>query len=306
MLDVSLIALRVLLEVARQGSFSAAATALGYTQSAVSRQVAVLESAAGDALFVRRARGVSPTPAGEVLVRHAEQVVGQLEAASLELEGLHDRLAGRLTVGAFPTAAAVLLPRAIARLTRRHPDLALALHESSSPKQVQRLRAGRIEVAVVASGPGLAQHDLDGLGTTVMRTARGLGVALSAEHPLAAHDIIDVADLSDIVWIVGAGSSSPDEPQFGPWPTIARPRIGFEAGAWPTRLGMVAAGLGLAVLPRLATQIVPEGVVWRPVHDPAVQHQRDILLLTGPHPSRNARAAVQAVRAEFTDLGLGA
>jgi len=108
--EVTLVGLRVVFEVARSGSFSAAAQQLGYTQSAVSRQVAVTEKLVGSPLFTRHARGVRPTAAGEVLVRHAGKVLDNVTAASQELAGMRDRLAGRLVVGGFPTAAATLLP----------------------------------------------------------------------------------------------------------------------------------------------------------------------------------------------------
>ena len=123
MSELTLTGLRVLVEVARRGSFTATAEALGYTQSAISRQIGAAEDAVGGPLFERQARGVRPTPAGEVLLRHARKVVAHLEAADLEIAGLRDRLAGRLAVGAYPTAAAVLVPRAIARLRAEHPGL---------------------------------------------------------------------------------------------------------------------------------------------------------------------------------------
>ena len=110
MAEVTLVGLRVVLEVGRTGSFSAAAERLGYTQSAVSRQIAATESVVGGALFERHARGVRPTAAGEVLIRHAGRVLDDVTAAGQELAGLRDRLVGRLVVGAFPTAAADLAP----------------------------------------------------------------------------------------------------------------------------------------------------------------------------------------------------
>src|SRR5690242_13870257 len=113
MAEITLIGLRVVRAVAAGGSFTAAAEALGYTQSAVSRQIAVTEAAAGSVLFTRQARGVTPTPAGEVLVERAANVLAEIEMAEQTLAGLRDRLAGRLSLGVFPTAAAVLAPRAI-------------------------------------------------------------------------------------------------------------------------------------------------------------------------------------------------
>jgi DNA-binding transcriptional LysR family regulator len=95
-------------------------------------------------LFERHPRGVRPTAAGEVLVRHAGRLLEGVAAVDQELAGLRDRLAGRLVVGGFPTATAVLLPRAIARLLGAHPGLQVQLMEGSTPTQLVTLRRGRL------------------------------------------------------------------------------------------------------------------------------------------------------------------
>ncbi|MCF3961993.1 LysR family transcriptional regulator [Streptomyces fuscigenes] len=294
--ELTLTGLRVTLEVAQHGSFTAAADALGYTQSAVSRQVLAMEAAVGAPLFERHARGVRPTRSGEALLRHARQMLTHVEAAELEIAGLRDRLAGRLAVGAYPTAAAALLPRAIGRLRRAHPALAVSLWEAASPAQLRRLRAGRIEMAVVAVGDGLPDYDLTGLRVEVVRGGRGLGVAVSEEHPLAARDEVHVDDLAREEWIVGAGGAG--EPQFGAWPTLDSPRVVHEARAWPTRLGLVAAGLGVCVLPALAAATVPRGVKWLRVEDPALVLGRETVMVTAADASPAAGALLQAVRDE--------
>ncbi|SDQ29476.1 LysR family transcriptional regulator [Actinopolyspora saharensis] len=297
MSEVTLAGLRVVVEVARRGSFTATAEALRYTQSAVSRQVGVTEDAVGSPLFERKARGVRPTPAGEALLRHARQVVAHLEAAELEIAGLRDRVAGHLTVGAYPTAAAALVPQAIARLHTAHPALEVDLREAGSPTQMRWLQAGRIEVALVAVGNGLPAYDFTGLRTETIRTGRGLGLAVSADHPLAAHDEVHADDLAEQVWIVGAGKEG--EPQFGAWPTLTRPTIGYKARSWQTRLGLVAAGLGVSVLPGMAADTVPRGVKWLRVQDTAFVQQRETVLVTAAERSAAASAFVQAVRDEL-------
>src|SRR3954452_19350969 len=119
MLDVK--RLRVLREVASQGSFSAAADALSYTQSAVSQQIAALEREAGTTLVERRARGVHLTQAGRALVVHADAILARLSAAERELESIAGLHGGHLRLVAFPSAAASLMPVAIAEFRRRHP-----------------------------------------------------------------------------------------------------------------------------------------------------------------------------------------
>jgi DNA-binding transcriptional LysR family regulator len=296
MSGMTLLGLRVVVDVARRGSFTATADALGYTQSAVSRQVGAMEAAVGSPLFERWARGVRPTPACEALLKHARHIVVHLEAAELEIAGLRDRVAGRLAVGAYPTAAASLVPGAIARLRSAHPALTVALGEAGSPAQLRRLRAGRIEVAVIAVGDGLPDYDLSGLRTEVVRAGRGLGVAVAEDHPLMSQDVVDVRDLAGQVWVVGVGKEG--EPQFGAWPTLADPTVGYEARTWQTRLGLVAAGLGVSVLPGLAADVVPRGVTWLPVRDPGLVWRRETVVVTDEHRSAAASALVRALHDE--------
>ncbi len=293
---MTLVGLRVVLEVARQGSFSAAAAALDYTQSAVSRQVASLEAAVGTALFERGARGVRTTAAGELVVRRAARVLGEVDGVALELAGLRDRLAGRLVVGAYPTAAAVFVPRAIARLLDRHPALGVDLLEAGSTAQLRRLRADRVEVALVATGDDLPDHDLSGLRATPVRTGRPPGVAVCEAHRLAAQAVVDVADLAAETWVVGAGGEG--EPQFGAWPTLDRPRVGYRARTWPTRFGLVAAGLAVSLVPGVAADAVPRGVRWLPVRDPGLTLNRTAWAVTADPPSAAATAMVDVLVAE--------
>jgi DNA-binding transcriptional LysR family regulator len=297
--DLTLTGLRVVLEVARTGSFSAAAERLGYTQSAVSRQVAVTEKAAGTPLFERHARGTRPTPAGEALARHAGQVLDAIAAATQELAGMRDRLAGRLVVAGFPAAAAVLLPRAIARLTAVHPGLKVQLTEASTPAQLAAMRRGRMEVAVVATGDGLPEYDLQGLRLTALRSTRGAGVAVAESHPFAVRERIEPDELADQGWVVGSRSGG-DAPEFGAWPGLAEPRITFTARDWPTRLGLVAAGLGIALVPGIAAQAVPRGVRWIPVHDDTGGLRRAVWAATNDHPSAAATAMVHALEEEVS------
>ncbi|HLU58966.1 MAG TPA: LysR family transcriptional regulator [Pseudonocardia sp.] len=291
MAEMTLAGFRVVHEVAGQGSFSAAAISLGYTQSAVSRQVAAMEHAAGTALFERLPRGVRPTAAGEVLVRRAARILGEVDGALEEVSGVRDRLAGRMVVAGFPTAAAVLLPRAIALLGQRHPDLQVELQEAASPVQLRRLRAGRIEVALLATGDVVPERDLVGLRHEVVVIPRGPGIAVAVGHRLADREFATVADLADETWIVGTGPAG--EPQFGPWPGLDRPRIGYAVRNWPTRFGLVAAGLGITRVPGLAADSVPAGVRWLPVRDPAVSGSLEVA--TAESRSAAAQAVVRAV-----------
>jgi DNA-binding transcriptional LysR family regulator len=294
--DLTLTGLRVVLEVARTGSFTATAERLGYTQSAVSRQVAVTEKAMGTPLFERHARGTRPTPAGEALARHAGKVLDGIAAATQELAGMRDRLAGRLAVAGFPAATAALLPRAIARLTAVHPGLKVQLTQAPTPAQLAAMRRGRLEVAVVATGDGLPDYDLGNLRLTALRSARSAGVAVAESHPFAAREQIEPGELTDQGWIVGPRSG--DTPEFGAWPGIAEPRITFTARDWPTRLGLVAAGLGIALVPGIAARAVPGDVRWIPVRDDTGGLRRALWAATSDNPSAAATAMVRALEEE--------
>jgi DNA-binding transcriptional LysR family regulator len=307
--DFTLTGLRVVLEVARTGSFSAAAERLEYTQSAVSRQVAVTEKAAGTPLFERHARGVRLTAAGEVLVRHAGRVLDGVTAAGQELAGLRDRLAGRLAVGGFPTATAALVPRAVARLLRDHPGLQVQLMEAPTPAQLRALRRGRLEVAVLARGEGLPAYDLDGLDVCELSTGRGAGVAVAESHPFAVRDSVEPGELAGQAWVVGASQGG--SPEFGTWPGIPEPQVSFAVRDWPTRLGLVSAGLGIALVPGIAAPALPRGVRWIPVRGQDGGPDggqggglgRQVCAVTAPDPSPAARAMVRALEDEAAGPG---
>src|SRR4051812_33386850 len=143
MAELSPAGLRVLREVAQRGSFTAAAAALGYTQSAVSRQVASLESAAGVALFERRRYGATLTPAGTRLLGRAARILDDLDAALRDVAGL-DAATGPVRLGAFAVAAAGLVPPALAALARDQPELVVTLREATTPALVRALRAGTL------------------------------------------------------------------------------------------------------------------------------------------------------------------
>jgi len=119
-------------------------------------------------------------------------------------------------------------------------------------------------VTVLATGEGLPAYDLDGLHLSELRSGRGAGVAVAETHPFAVRDWVDTEELVGQAWVVGA--SVGDSPEFGAWPGIEEPEVSFAVRDWPTRLGLVAAGLGIALVPGFAAP-VPHGVRWIPVRD---------------------------------------
>ncbi|BCY09768.1 LysR family transcriptional regulator [Actinoplanes sp. L3-i22] len=294
MTEFTLVGLRVVGQVAATGSFTQAADLLGYTQSAVSRQVAAMEAAAGAPIFERGRRGVTVTAAGEVVIRRATAILADVSATEQELAGLRDRLAGRLTVGSFPAAAMALVPRAMARLKATHPGLAVQLTEASTPALLRQLRAKRLDVAVLGVGSGLPDYDLGDLHLTTVLHG-DLLLAVGERHRLADRRTVAVADLAQEPWIVGAGAAG--EPQFGAWPTLAEPVIAHTARHWSTRLGLVAAGLGITVIPDLAVRALPAGIRTVAVTD-SRWAGRATVAVTRARPSARAQALLSALCSE--------
>ena len=292
MAELTLTGMRIVSEVAARGSLTSAARALGYTQSAISRQVALMEEAAVAPLFERRPRGVTPTARGRALLTHIHGILDRVEAANLALTQLEKTLVDRLTLGAFPTALSTLAPRALARMRVEHPAITVRLREGGSATQLRRLRAGRVDVAMIAVGAGL-DYDLDDLKPEVVFRGGAL-LVVGETHPLAGRSWVNVADLHGQSWIVGVADEG--GPQFGPWPTLdSEATIAHAVRDWPARLGLVAAGLGVAVIPELLADALPAGVQAIPVDDPRPV-RREVLAVTRPDRTPAEQALVDALR----------
>src|SRR5947207_6091407 len=195
MLDVR--RMRVLKEVAAQRSFSAAAEKLGYTQSAVSQQIAALEREAGSILIERHPRGIRLTDAGEALVRHADKILARLAEAEAELEAIAGLRGGRLRLGSFPTAGATLMPKAIAEFSSRHPGVELSLAEAEPDESLPRLKAGELDLILVDDSPLTDDEDVE--YTHLLDDP--LHLALHPDHPLVSRRRLRFEDLAAEPWI---------------------------------------------------------------------------------------------------------
>jgi DNA-binding transcriptional LysR family regulator len=296
--ELTLTGMRVVYEVGTRGSFTAAARALGYTQSGVSRHVGLAEQALGVELFERLPRGVRPTARGAVLIRHAKSILERIDSAILEVEELDEPLSERLVLGAFPTALAALVPRALATVRADHPALEIRISEGGTEAQLRRVRAGRTAIAVIAVGFGL-EYDLDDLDVDLLLhgTPR---LIVSAEHRLADRGWVNAAELHDEAWIVGEADRS--GPQFGTWPTLeGELTVAHSLRDWTARLGLVAAGLGVAVIPSVFVPALPPGVRALRVEDPR-PFRRDVLAVTLPDRSPSIDAVIGALHAEAARL----
>jgi len=279
MLDVR--RLRVLREVALRGSFSAAAEALTYSQSAVSQQIAALEREAGTRLVERNGRGIRLTDAGRALVRRADAILVELAAADAELQAIAGLRGGRVRVSTFASAATALLPAAVTAFRAAHPavQVELSLVEATE-EAIGGLRTGRADLVLVARAAG--EPPTDQVEAHRLLEDPMLAV-LPGGHRLARRRTLRLDDLAGEPWVLGGGPGCSDRATilrachaagFEPRVTVDFPTDDYNATQ-----GMVAAGAGVTLLPRLALAVPRDDLAVRP--------------LAGAGPSREVVAAIR-------------
>jgi DNA-binding transcriptional LysR family regulator len=254
--------LRILKEVAYRGSLSAAADALDYTQSAISQQVAALEAETGMTLLERHPRGVSLTAAGQTLVGHAEGILARLEIAETALSAIAGLRGGRLRMASFPTAGSTLMPLAIANFRASYPDVELTLAEGEPEEIAPRLRAGELDLALL-----FEFDDEDPLLADMARSPLledPMYLALPREHRLVEKLRLRLAELQAESW-VQTSSASPCARHVVRCCHAAgfEPTVSFESDDYQTVQGLVAAGVGVALIPELALSVVRDDIVIR-------------------------------------------
>jgi DNA-binding transcriptional LysR family regulator len=267
--------LKVLCEVARYGSFSGAAAALGYTQPAVSRQIATLEAETGMLLVRRVPQGVVLTDAGRLLVDRGTSILARLQDVEVELKALAGLQGGTLRIASFASAAASIVPLAIACFRERYPEVELNILMADPVDSLPQLRAGELDMAlshdplegrpsengrvVVAEGDGPADIELVQLFEDPMY------VALPAGHPLADAAALHLSDFADEPWMLATTTHCPDSRLFlrSCHEAGFEPRIAFQNDDYPAILGFVAAGVGVALIPDMVARGVRDDVVVR-------------------------------------------
>lgn len=293
---LSLGRLQVLVEVVNRGSFSAAAEALSYTQSAISQSVARLEAETGATLVVRDRRGVRATAAGATLVGHAESIFARVEAAETDLAAVLGVRTGRLRVASFPSAGATLMPLAVARFRQAHPDVALTLAEGEPEQIGPRLRAGEFDLALLFQFPGVRERPGAGLRNVTL-LEDPMHVALPAEHPLVDKAALRLADLREQHW-VQTSASSPCARHVVRSCLAAgfEPYVAFESDDYDTVQGLVAAGVGVALIPRLALSRVHSGIVVRALAPASPARKVTAATMSSPGVNPAARAMIGVLR----------
>ena len=260
--------LSVLREVALRGSFSAAAEALDYTQPAVSQQIARLEKQVGVKLIEREPRGIRLTPGGEVLVRHTETILAQVAAAEAELGEVAEHARGRLRMAAFATASGHDRPargRRLPQAAPRHRGRAVADGPATSRSRPCAAATSRSRITEEGGFDG----DVDVSGLEVERLLEDhMWVSLPSNHPLATRRAIDLADLCDEDWMLACLSGTCADSNV-----VLRacrdagfePRIAYTSDDYFAIQGLVASGMGVALIPGLGLASMRDDVAVRPV-----------------------------------------
>ncbi|GGP05537.1 LysR family transcriptional regulator [Nonomuraea glycinis] len=243
MLDV--VRLRVLLAVARRGSLTAAAKELHYSQPSVSHHLARLEAETGAKLVQRAGRGIRLTEAGRLLADRAADIIGRLDDAAEELASHVGLRSGRVRLAAFPSALGTFVPKTAMRLALDHPGLRLEITETEPPEALRLLRAGRVDVAVMFRYDDTAPEDN---GIQMIHLLDDPSYLI---HTGPQGELTELAEHAETAWIGGC-----DRCRLHLLDICAKagfaPRITFTSDDIVAVQALVAAGMGITVLPGLA------------------------------------------------------
>jgi DNA-binding transcriptional LysR family regulator len=240
MLDLA--RLRVLDAVARTGSVTAAAKELHYSQPSVSHHLARLERETGAQLLQRVGRGIRLTPTGELLASRATEILGRVDAAAAELSAHVGLSSGRVRLAGYTSALSTLVPAAAEILQRAHPGLELTLLDTHPPEALQLLREGHVDVALIF------RHDESAPEEEGVRIVHLLD---DPTYLLTTSGGTDVADHRESTWIAGCERCRAHLVE-----SCARsgfsPRIAYTTDDMVLMQALVAAGMGVTILPGLA------------------------------------------------------
>ncbi len=242
--------LRVFREVVRQGSFTGAATALHVSQPAVSQHIAKLEQELGCPLLERTSRRVRTTPAGEVFLRHVETLLTRIDDARRELAALTRSDAGQLRLTVFPSAAASFVPAVVGAFREAFPKVRVSLSEADPPVALPRLLAGDTDLAVVYDYPIVGGTRDPRTADTVIMKDR-MAVAVPRDDALAHPRLIPLDALADRQWIAPGPSMCRDAFDEACRRAGFAPDVVSETNDYQAMLGLVEAGVGIAIVPRM-------------------------------------------------------
>jgi DNA-binding transcriptional LysR family regulator len=300
MIDVRKLA--VLRELHRCGTVTAAAAALHLTPSAVSQQLAALARQTGTPLVEASGRRLALTGAGLVLVQHAEAVLAELEQAETALRAFAAGRAGVVTVGAFPTAINGLVLPAMRRLRTEAPEVRVRVRDLTGDDGVDAIMAGEVDVALWLAYPGSRTVEERGaVGVPLLEDV--LDLVLPADHPQASARAVALSSLRDEPWVAGIAAS--------PCRRIAdaacaaagfTPRVEHCTDDWSAVVGLVGAGAGVALVPRLAQPAESAGVVIRPVAGSVPRRSHKLITRPAAATAPHVAAVVDRITAAAAEL----
>lgn len=266
MIDVQ--RLRVLRAVAEHGSFNRAAAALRLTPSAVSQHVAVLERSLGAQVVARSTRGVTLTQAGRIMVQAAESVTAELAHAQQQVDRLGT---GRtqLTVATFTSGGRFLLPGALARLTAAHPDTVLHVREGEPEDSLALVRQGAVDLALAyhfdGPLPGQVNQNSGVEWTALLKDP--LHVVLPVSHRLAGRAVLDIAEVAAEPWVLGCLKTEAYLRRYAERAGFSPEMRGTTTDYFFAR-SLVAAGMGISLVPSIALAPEVAGVCTVPIKEP--------------------------------------
>jgi DNA-binding transcriptional LysR family regulator len=282
--------LRYFEAVARHSHVTRAAEELHIAQPALSKQISQLEHELDVALFDRVGRNVRLTEAGEALLPHARMVLAQVEAARAEMAERIGLRRGRVAIGTPPTVGTQLLPRALAAFNQNYPGIEFRLHEAGVQTLLDLLEAGLADIAIVTmpvEDPALTVAEL---------FSEELVVVVGSEHPLAGRGSVPLEELHHESWVLSPKNYELREATLHACHEAGfTPRVVLDGGEMDTLLHLVAAGVGITIVPRMAVKDSERlvmlkvqdrriqrslGLVWRAdrINSPAARALRDFLV----------------------------
>jgi DNA-binding transcriptional LysR family regulator len=273
--------LEYFLETARQRNFTRAARQLNLAQTALSEQIKNLESELGALLFHRGRRESPLTAAGEVLQSHAETLLESAKAAKAAVQEISGLRGGRICIGAIPSASACLLPNTIAAFRRKHPLVELALFEGTTESVCEAIEKGRVEFGLVQL-PALS-----GAFDEQVILSEPFVALTKRSHPATRNPKLKLEDLREESFVLYKGRAR-DTALAACRTAGFEPRIACESSELETIRSLVAAGLGIALLPELATISIPTKCTAIPLRGIPVLRQVAILNRKGQPASPGA------------------
>ncbi len=263
--------LRTLVEVVKTGSFAEAARRLGYTSSAVSQQISALERAVGVTLFEREAHSIRAAGAAVMIAERGGELLAAFDGFEHEVKAMVQGLRGRLRIGTFPTASARVVPKALAMLTAALPDAEIRLDEAEPDDVLPLVLTGELDLALVYAYDLVPRTWPEEL-TVVPLLDESLLVLVPAEHPAARNDV-RLEELGDERWIASRDGTAGAT-------CLTRlcaaagfaPRIAFRSNDYEVVQSLVAAGVGVALVPALGYKALPGTHVMPLRHKPLRRH----------------------------------